>query len=111
MNHQRLQHNRELIAGKFVVGIDPAKDKHQAAVVDATGAQRGASFSFPTTSTGYGETLWRGLAKILRSWSPGELVFAVETACNLWETLAYFLHARGYTVLLVSPLSTHHARP
>jgi transposase len=111
MNHQRFARNRALIAGKVVVGIDPAKDKHQAAVVDASGAQRGSSFSFPSTITGYGETLWRGLAKVLRSWNTQDLVFAIETACNLWETLAFFLHARGYTVLLVSPLSTHHARP
>jgi hypothetical protein len=35
MNHLRLQHNRELLAGKTLIGIDPAKDKNQAAVVDA----------------------------------------------------------------------------
>ena len=40
MNHLRLQHNRELLAGKTLIGIDPAKDKHQAAVVDAQGNQR-----------------------------------------------------------------------
>ncbi|MGA9115315.1 MAG: IS110 family transposase [Bacteroidota bacterium] len=111
MNHLRLQHNRELLAGKIVVGIDPSKDKHQAAVVDCHGSQMGGSFSFPVSSTGYGETLWRGLSKILKSWEPACLVFAIETACNLWETLAFFLYNRGYTVLLVSPLSTHHARP
>ena len=32
-------------------------------------------------------------------------------ATSLWETLAFFLSSRGYTVVLVSPLSTHHARP
>jgi len=111
MNHPRLQRNRELLAGKIVVGIDPSKDKHQAAVVDCHGSQQGSSFSFPVTSTGYGETLWRTLAKVLKSWKPEEIIFAIETACNLWETLAFFLHSRGYTVVLVSPLSTHHARP
>lgn len=75
------------------------------------GNQRGASFSFPVTATGYGETLWRSLAKVLPSFSPQDLVFAIETACNLWDTLAFFLFSRGYTVVLVSPLSTHHARP
>jgi hypothetical protein len=39
------------------------------------------------------------------------LVFAIETACSLWETLAFFLCDGGYTIVLVSPLSTHHARP
>ena len=36
---------------------------------------------------------------------------AIETSCNLWNTLAAYLHEKGYTILLVSPLTTHHARP
>jgi len=111
MNHLRLQHNRELLSGKIVVGIDPSKDKHQAAVVDPQGSQRGPSFSFPVSASGYGETLWRSLSKILPSVDSRNLVFAIETACNLWETLAFFLSSRGHQVVLVSPLSTHHARP
>jgi len=111
MNHLRLQHNRELLAGKTVIGIDPAKDKHRAAIVDPQGGQRGGSFSFPVNASGYGEILWRCIAKILPSFGPHDLIFAIETACNLWETLAFFLFSRGYSVVLVSPLSTHHARP
>ena len=111
MNHKRLQAHREHLAGKTVIGIDPAKDKHQAAVVDAHGNQRGASFSFPVSAAGYGEILWRNIVKVLPSYKPEEIVFAIETACNLWETLAFYLRTRGYTVVLVSPLSTHHARP
>lgn len=111
MNHQRLQTQREQIAGKIVIGIDPAKDKHQAAVVDRDGNQRGASFSFPVNATGYSETLWRNIAKVLPTCNDQEVVFAIETACNLWETLAGHLRARGYSVVLVSPLSTHHSRP
>lgn len=111
MNHSRLQHNRSIIAGKIVIGIDPAKDKHQAAVVDAQGNQRGSSFSFPVSATGYGETLWRNIAKVVPSCNAQDVIFAIETACNLWDTLAFFLFSRGYTIVLVSPLSTHHARP
>ena len=39
------------------------------------------------------------------------IVFAIETSCNLWLTLAFYLSAKGYKVLLVSPLSTKHTRP
>jgi transposase len=111
MNHQRLQQQREQLAGKIAIGIDPAKDKHQAAVVDAHGNQRGASFSFPVSAAGYGEALWRNIAKVIPSCNVRDVVFAVETACNLWETLAFYLRSRGYSVVLVSPLSTHHSRP
>ena len=112
MNHARLSEHRQFLAGKIVVGIDPSKDKHQAAVVDPQGNQIGRSFSFPTTSAGYNKLLSGELPKLVgTSASPENVVFALETACNLWETLAFFLHNRGYTVVLVSPLSTHHARP
>lgn len=111
MNHQRLQAQREALAGKIVIGIDPAKDKHQAAVVDAQGNQRGASFSFPVSAAGYSETLWRNIAKVIPSCNVRDVVFAIETACNLWETLAFYLRSHGYSVVLVSPLSTHHSRP
>jgi hypothetical protein len=52
MNHLRLETNREFLAGKIVVGIDASKNKHQAAVVDLQGSQRGPSFSFPVSATG-----------------------------------------------------------
>lgn len=78
MNHLRLQAQREHLAGKIVIGIDPAKDKHQAAVVDAHGNQRGASFSFPVNATGYGETLWRNIAKVLPSCNTHDVVFAMS---------------------------------
>jgi hypothetical protein len=110
MNHHRLQTQREVLAGKNVIGIDPAKDKHQAAVVDVHGNQRGASFSFPVTATGYGEILWRNIAKVIPSCNVQEVVFAIETACNLWETLAFYLRTRGYSVVLVSPLSNGRKR-
>jgi len=103
MNHQRLQTQREALAGKIVIGIDPAKDKHQAAVVDAHGNQRGSSFSFPVSATGYGETLWRNMAKVVPNCNVQNVVFAIETACNLWETLAFYLRGRGFAVVLVSP--------
>jgi hypothetical protein len=105
-NHQSAaggQTQREAIAGKIVIGIDPAKDKHQAAVVDAHGNQRGASYSFPVSATGYGETLWGNMAKVVPSCNAQSVVFAIETACNLWETLAFYLRSRGYAVVFVSP--------
>lgn len=40
------------------------------------------------------------------------MVFALETSCNLWQTVAFYLHCvMGYTVVLISPLNTYHERP
>ncbi|NHZ87190.1 MAG: transposase, partial [Planctomycetia bacterium] len=38
------------------------------------------------------------------------MVFAVETACDLWQPLVHYLYVNGYLVVRVSPLSTYHSR-
>ncbi len=107
----QLQKKRRLIDGKFIVGIDPAKAKHQAAIIDPAGDQVGKSFSFDVTSQGYTTVLWQKLLQIVPNCNPQTTDFAIETSCNLWITLASYLHHEGYSILLVSPLTTYHARP
>ena len=112
MNQEKLRQRRTLVEGKVIIGIDPAKKKHQAALVDESGIQLGSSFSFPVSHEGFEMILWKNIAKHFSTCNPQEVIFAVETSCNLWQTLAFYLHCtRGYTVVLVSPLSTHHERP
>ena len=107
----QLQKKRRLIDGKIIVGIDPAKAKHQAAVIDPTGDQVGKSFSFDVSTQGYTTTLWQKLLQIVPNCNPDTTDFAIETSCNLWITLASYLCHEGYRILLVSPLTTYHARP
>lgn len=104
------QDNKKMISGKRVAGIDPAKEKHQVTVLDKEGLQAGSSFSIPVSYEGYNERLWEGLDRRIGQYSPEDLVFAVETSCNLWKTLVVYLSKRGYTVLLVSPLVTYKTR-
>ena len=111
MKSVQLQHKRSLINGKTIVGIDPAKTKHQAAVIDTHGVQLGKSFSFDVSLDGYTKTLWQKLTQVLPTYGRDSTVFAIETSCNLWLTLAFYLHHEGYQVLLVSPLTTYHSRP
>lgn len=111
MKYRALQEKRQFITGKIVVGIDPGKDKHQAAILDPNGLQLGKPFRFQTNHVGYTETLWKRTKEQIPNYNPNDLVFAVETSCNLWQTISYYLHTCGYTVLLVSPLTTHHSRP
>jgi len=112
MNQERLQQKRQLIEGKIVIGIDPAKCKHQAAIVQPDGMQLGKSFSFPVNTDGFQTLLWKNVAKVLPNCNPQNTIFALETSCNLWQTLAFYLHSVcNFTVVLVSPLSTHYERP
>ena len=111
MKSVQLQLKRSLINAKIIIGIDPAKTKHQAAIIDTHGVQLGKSFSFDVSLDGYTKILWQKLTQILPTYSPDSTVFAIETSCNLWLTLAFYLHHEGYQVLLVSPLTTYHSRP
>lgn len=108
---QALQTKRQFISGKTVVGVDPAKDKHQGAILDPSGLQVGNPFMFAHDYRGFKHTLWHKISKYLVDCNPKDVVFAVETSCNLWQKLCYYLDSLGYTVLLVSPLTTKHSRP
>ncbi len=102
---------KQWVSGKIIVGIDPAKEKHQAVVLDEHRMQQGKSFSFDCTYEGYNQKLWEKLDAIVGKYNTDNLVFAVETACDLWRTLVEYLFKQGYTVLLVNPLTTYHSRP
>ena len=84
MNHQRLQSQRETLAGKIVIGIDPAKDKHQAAVVDAHGNdahgnQRGKPPLRAAATTD--SLLWRrAMERALYIWPIFELPAPIQSA-------------------------------
>jgi transposase len=109
--YQKFADRRRRLAGKAVVGIDPASEKHQAAVLDREGIQIGRSFAFPVSYEGYETKLWAELTKVLGNYGPEDLVFAIETSCALWKGFADYVTDKGYTVLLVSPLSTYYSRP
>ena len=111
MKSQIFHLKRQAIAQNFVLGIDPGKEKHSGSVLDPSGLQQGGAFSFPVTRTGYDHNLWRHLERRIKDCGPDRMVVAIETPCNLWVTLAHYLLGKGYRVLLVSPLTTYHARP
>lgn len=105
-----LQIKRQFIAEKYVVGIDPAKAKHQAAILDPHGIMISQPFTFSTNRRGY-DTFLKKVKLQTTDVNAEEIVFAIETSCNLWITVTHFLRQQGYDVLLVSPLTTKHSRP
>lgn len=115
---RKLQAQRHFVDGRYLVGIDPAKDRHQVQILDPQGLPTGSTFSFAHSFTGFHHQLWKRLAARLpelahlpRHQLSEHLVFAVEASCNLWANLVDYLHRHGCRVVLVSPLSTCHARP
>jgi len=105
-----LQIKRQYIINKYVVGIDPAKAKHQASIFDCHGLLLGKSFTFSNSLGGY-QTFLQKVKLQTADVNAEKIVFAIETSCNLWITLTHFLRSKGYEVLLVSPLTTKQSRP
>ena len=112
MNQEQLNQKRQWIRGKFIVGIDPAKDKHQAAIIDSNGIMIGKSFSFNHSASGFKERLWFKLKQFLDPdiVNPEHLIFAVEASIDFWRPLVDYLHRKGYSVAIVSPLTTKNSR-
>jgi len=110
VSYKKHQERKRNIAGLKVIGIDPAKEKHQLTVIDEQGIQMGNSFSINVSHKGFNEDLWKKLGKILGKFRKEEVVFAIESSCDIWRVFAGYLHNKGYEVLLVSPLITHKTR-
>jgi hypothetical protein len=47
--YEKYMEKKKMLSGKKIVGIDPAKERHQVAVLDEEGMQRGKSFTFPVS--------------------------------------------------------------
>jgi len=103
-----LQIKRQFISDKIIIGIDPGKNKHQAAIINHYGLPISNSFTFANTKPGYLKLLKKVSQQTAKS-NDKNIIFSLETSCNLWCTLSYFLRSSGYDVLLVSPLTTKHA--
>ena len=110
LSYKKHQERKRNIVGKKVIGIDPAKEKHQVTVIDEHGMQMGNSFSINVSHKGFNEDLWKKIGKILGKFRKQEVVFAIESSCDLWRVFAGYLQNRGYTVVLVSPLITYKTR-
>ncbi len=109
-SYQGYQRKRSQVADKTIIGIDPGKSRHQAVIIDSNGIPMGKTFSFAVNHNDYHEKLWNELNKQNSSYSSSDLLFAVEASCNLWQTLSHYLRTAGYTVVLVSPMSTKQSR-
>jgi len=111
MKFNALQHKRQLVKHKNIIGIDPGKTKHQTAVINDDGMQRLKPFMFKNSFEGFHIHLWQKLQKSDTTLSPDNTIFAIENARNLWQKRAFYLYQKGYPVVIVSPLTTYHSRP
>ena len=109
-NQKVLAEKKAAVYGKYIIGIDPAKVNHRAAIFDPKGIQIGKSFSFKNSRPGFLNMLKKARLRIPEI-NNDNTVIAIETSCNLWHVVLRWFHEQGFQMVLVSPLSTKHSRP
>lgn len=83
------------------IGIDIAKEKHYAVVMDSDQTVLREPFGFENNMQGFSK-----LEAILGSFNDSERVIGMESTAHYAETLITFLMERKYTVALINPLQT-----
>jgi transposase len=111
MNSKSLEVKRRFIKDKIIIGIDPAKKKHQAVILDTAGIPICNSFKITNNFQGFNIDMWKIIKTHINDLNANNIVFAVEISINLWQKLCAYLAGKGFIVLMVSPLFTHHERP
>ena len=91
----------------YIVGIDIAKRKHEAAVIDGEGTVIIKPFSFTNNCSGYN----RLLAMLARAKLPlDEVSFAMEATGHYWLALFTRLQKEGFRVQVINPVQTNSIR-
>lgn len=96
--------SRSSIPRKFsrFCGIDIAKDKHVACVIDPDGALIVRSQSFTNTAEGFQQILGR----LQEVGGPQQVGIAMEATGHYWYSLHEFLVRRDYDVAVLNPIQT-----
>ena len=91
----------------YIVGIDIAKRKHEAAVIDGEGTVIIKPFSFTNNCSGYN----RLLAMLTKAKLPlDEFSFAMEATGHYWLALFTRLQKEGFRVQVINPVQTNSIR-
>jgi transposase len=83
-------------------GIDVAKNRHMACILDRDGAFVARSASFNNDAEGYGLFLER----LQNAGGPGRVLVAMEATGHYWYSLHDFLVRQGYSVVVLNPIQT-----
>jgi transposase len=91
----------------YIVGIDIAKRKHEAAVIDESGTVIMKSFSFTNNCSGYN----RLIGALRKASLPlTEVQFAMEATGHYWLPLFARLQREGFRVQVINPVQTNSIR-
>ncbi|MGL4864678.1 MAG: IS110 family transposase [Cetobacterium sp.] len=87
------------------VGIDIAKKKHFASVMNSDGEILVEAFSFNNDQDGFSSLLSK-----ISSFEKKDVVIGLESTARYGENLIFFLFSLGYKVAIINPLQTSNLR-
>ena len=92
----------------LIVGIDPHKKIHAAAVMTRD-TMIHTRFKFVNSKQGYEKVIKKARDQRVRTDSRG-IIFAIETGGHYWQNLAYFLDEQGIPFRLINPFTLKRIR-
>lgn len=93
----------EFVIGKVLVGIDIAKHKHCARIIDCYGRDLRKPFRFENTREGF-ERLEAEIVLVQQKVGVTSVVVGMEPTGHYWKPLARWLQSQGYSVVIVNPM-------
>lgn len=87
------------------VGIDIAKQKHFASIMDSDGVIISQPFSFTNDFNGF-----QKLLDNISSFSKDSILIGMESTAHYSENLTCFLFSRGFNVCIINPIQTSSLR-
>ncbi|MEB9808000.1 IS110 family transposase, partial [Bacillus thuringiensis] len=88
----------------FYLGIDIAKHKHYASIIDQTGKPITKPFPFQNHKEG-GQTLLNQIYQYIES--PTEILIGMEATGHYWLAVYSFLLDHGFSVIVLNPIQTN----
>ncbi|MGI6544666.1 MAG: IS110 family transposase [Limnochordia bacterium] len=93
----------EFVIDKLIVGIDIAKHKHWARIIDCHGRDLRKPFRFENNKEGF-DRLAAEIQLVQQKAGMTGVVVGMEPTGHYWKPLARWLQGLGYTVVMVNPM-------
>ncbi|PHE84034.1 IS110 family transposase [Bacillus toyonensis] len=88
----------------YYLGIDIAKHKHDASIIDDTGKLLAKPISFPNDAQG-GQALLDWIFQCIDS--PSEMLIGMEATGHYWLAIYSFLLKHNFSVIVLNPIQTN----
>jgi transposase len=89
----------------FYCGIDIAKNKHYACIVDSNGKEFVSAFEFNNSREGFNLFLSK-----LKDIDLSNTLFGMESTGHYGENLISFLNSKGFKIGIINPIQTNALR-